>query len=308
MAQNNIDLLRLAHQLLEASHPMNLRQLHYAIFSSRQGKKIGYQNTKSEYVRLSGVTSHSRRRHRQAELRGYGHIAIRTEIPHEWMVDELRGAEMVSVWDNAAEYIGTLRRDYRRDLWQDQPVYVEVWCEKAAILGSLRPVTEELGVRLRPCRGFASAGMEGEIGNLFEDINKPIHVFYLGDFDPSGDIIDRDIYRRAQIAAGKDFTMTRLAIFQEDIKGFDLPPQPIKENDLRSKSFKKKYGKKAQTVEVDALPVGELRRRVHNAIVELIDLARWDWQTQKQEKEFKSISDLAAQWRTLPPAGTTEAS
>ena len=39
---------------------------------------------------------------------------------------------------------------------------------------------------LRVCRGYGSCGMEGQIGNLFEDIEKPIHIFFLGDHDPSG--------------------------------------------------------------------------------------------------------------------------
>ena len=45
-------------------------------------------------------------------------------------------------------------------------------------------ITQELGVMLRACRGFGSTGMEGQIGNLFGGIKKPITIYYIGDHDP----------------------------------------------------------------------------------------------------------------------------
>jgi hypothetical protein len=118
-------------------------------------------------------------------------------IRHYWIIDELREAEKVSVWDNAAEYIEAVKRSYLRDNWQDQPNYCEVWCEKATVLESLRPMTQDYGVMLRVCRSFGSTGMASKIGNLFEGISKPITIFYLGDHDASGHDIERDIHRRA---------------------------------------------------------------------------------------------------------------
>jgi hypothetical protein len=98
--------------------------------------------------------------------------------------------------------VETVRHSYRRNNWQDQP-NVGVWSEKASGLGSLRPITQEYGVMLRACRGFGSTGMESVVGDLSETIKKPITVFFLGDHDPSGIDIQRDIHRRAQAASGK---------------------------------------------------------------------------------------------------------
>ena len=167
------------------------------------------------------------------------------------------------------------------------------------MLGSLRPVTREMGVMLRACRGFGSTGMEGQIGNLFEGIEKPIHIFYLGDHDPSGRDIERDIHKRTQEASGGHFTMMRLAIHPEDIERFNLPPQKIKSTDSRSAAFKRQFGRLAPTVELDALPVEELRRRVRGAIKELIEARRWNRQISIQEVELRSISDFAEQVRSL---------
>jgi hypothetical protein len=272
LAKKTEELIHFAYTLLAEFHPMTLRQLHYAIFSAA---KINYENTQADYKRLSRATTLARRTQRWGELHGLGVI---DGIPHEWLIDELREAEMVSLWDGVAGYMDTVKQSYRRNNWQDQPNYCELWSEKATVLGSMRPITQELGVMLRACRGFGSTGMEGQIGNLFENIKKPITIFYIGDHDPSGHDIERDIHQRAQRASGKEFEMTRLAIHAADIKAFNLPPQRIKTTDSRAEAFKSRFGVAAPTVELDALRIDELRRRVRDAIEGLIDAERWNRQ------------------------------
>jgi hypothetical protein len=293
LAKKTEELISFARSLLAKSHPMTLRQLHYAIFSAA---KIDYENTQADYKRLSRATTLARRTHRWAELQGYEIVGI----PHDWIIDELREAEMVNVWDDAAGYIEAVKRSYRRDNWQDQSSYCELWSEKATVLGSMRPITQELGVMLRACRGFGSTGMEGQIGNLFEDIRKPITVYYIGDHDPSGHDIERDIHQRTQEASGKEFKMVRLAIHAADIKAFKLPPQQIKITDSRASSFQVRFGTTAPTVELDALPVDELRRRVRRAIEGLIDFDAWNRQVRVQEVELKCIAEFAERVKTLP--------
>jgi hypothetical protein len=287
-----------ARMLLAELHPMTLRQLHYAIFSAA---KIVYENTKADYRRLSRVTSMARRDYRAIELAGRTD-ALDSEvlIPGAWIVDELRESEIASMWDNIDRYLDAVRKSYRRNSWQDQPQHVEVFSEKAAVLGSLRPVTEAYGVRLRPCRGFGSCGMETEIGDLFEEIAKPITILYVGDHDASGDDIPRDIRRRVEAASGKAVRMVRLAIHAEDIVKFHLPPQRIKDSDPRAAAFKRKYGDDAPTIELDALPVEELRRRVREAIEDLIDWESWKRQVAVERVELECIARFADTVKNLP--------
>jgi len=164
----------------------------------------------------------------------------------------------------------------------------------------MRPITQEFGVMLRACCGFGSTGMESQIGDLFEGIDRPITVFYLGDHDPSGHDIQRDIHERAQVASGKSFRLVRLAIHPEDIETFTLPPQRIKITDSRAGSFQKQFGKKAPTVELDALPVEELRVRVRSAIEGLIDFEWWNRQVAVQEVELQCIADFVERVKSLP--------
>jgi hypothetical protein len=218
----------------------------------------------------------------------------------EWIVDEGRQGHTPSVWENASGYIETVKHSYRRDNWQNQPSYCEVWSEKGTVRGSILPVTDELGVTVRVCHGYGSTGMEGEIGELFATIEKPITVFYLGDHDPSGHDIERDIHARVQRSAGKDFEMVRLAIHASDIKAFKLPPQKIKATDSRARGFQRQFGKKAATVELDALPVSELRRRIRSAIEDLIEPTAWARQVRVQQMELECIAEVAERFKTLP--------
>jgi hypothetical protein len=145
--------------------------------------------------------------------------------------------------------------------------------------------------------------MEEQVGMLFEDIDQDITVFFLGDHDPSGHVIEQDIHRRAQTASGVDFRMVRLAIHKEDITSFHLPPQSIKMTDSRAESFRRRFGADAATVELDALPASELRRRVDAAVESLVDHALWNRQVMVQQVELNCIAEFAERMKSLPQLG-----
>jgi hypothetical protein len=299
LSNTTLELIAFARTLLAEFHPMTLRQLHYAIFSAAQ---IDYDNTPRDYKRLGRATTKARRNYRALELAGVSRQLLTASdlIPPEWIVDETRLAARVSVWADGQSFMDSVQSSYRRDYWQTQPRYCEVWSEKATVLGSLRPLAAELGVVLRVCKGYASTGMESQIGEDFELIDKPIFVFYVGDHDPSGHDIPRDIHRRAQQASGKNFPIERLAIHPEDIRLFHLPPQTIKEKDPRAKGFKGEFGTKAHTVELDALPVDELRQRVRESVEGLIEWDSWNRQIAVEQVEVSCIADFVDKWKNLP--------
>jgi hypothetical protein len=293
------ELIQYAYSLLEADHPQTLRQLHYAIFSRNE---IQYDNSQADYKRLSRATTVARRTYRTWELRDGVDLRwfldnIGGGIPGEWMIDETRQPERVNLWADRNEYVDSVRNSYRRDNWQDQPSYCEVWSEKATILGSIRPVAEKWGITLRVCHGFGSTGMEGQVGRCFEGIDKPITVFFLGDHDPSGHVIESDIHNRCQTASDTEFEMERLAIHAADISAFKLPPQKIKITDSRAR-----FGTDAATVELDALPAAELRKRVDDAVSGLVNPEQWKRQTDIQEIELTCIAEFADRLKNLPQA------
>jgi hypothetical protein len=295
LAERTKELIDLANQILAEDHPQTLRQLHYRIFSAAA---VEYENDMSSYRRLCRILARATRAYRAWELDGEVGEPPEYSVPWQWIMDEMRKPERVSVWVDASKYAEAVSRSYRRDNWQDQPEYIELWGEKATVLGAMRPIVHKWGIVLRVCRGFGSAAMENQVGQLFEGINKPITVLYVGDHDPSGRMIETDMHRRVQIAAGVEFAIRRVAIHRKDIQEFKLPPQRIKESTHDTEGFRKQFGDK--TVELEALPSRELKMRVERAITDHIDFERWDQQVMVQDYECQRIREFGDFVKNLP--------
>jgi len=229
------ELITAAYLVLKIEQPATLRQLFYRLVS-----KSILVNTNGDYKKLSRVTARARERE---------------EIPFEWLTDRSRPEYEPNAFDNPHEYLDVMSRGYRRNYWTDQPTHCEIWTEKDALTGSLEPVTNQFGVTMRVGRGFVSVTRANEIAQRFARLNKQgkdIHVFYLGDHDPSGRCIEEEIRARVHRYGSGPFKMRRIAIHPGDIKKFHLPPLRIKVADSRAVAFYTKHGERC--VEVDALP------------------------------------------------------
>ena len=108
---------------------------------------------------------------------------------------------------------------YRRDLWIDQGVHVEVWTEKDAIRGVISPVTAEYDVPLMISRGFSSETFLYETAEDINDEGNPAVIYQLGDHDPSGVAAWDDIQRKLRDFVDDDIDVTfeRIAVTPEQI-------------------------------------------------------------------------------------------
>lgn len=116
-------------------------------------------------------------------------------------------------------------------------------------------------------------------------------VFYLGDWDASGEAIEQDVKRRVLDYRSGSFETTRLAIHEADIRKFHLPPLLVKATDPRSSTFIRQHGRNA--VELDALPPAVLRERLDRAIQEKVEMQRWDRAIQLETAERETTARLA---------------
>jgi hypothetical protein len=269
-------LIDAAVGILTAESPMTIRQLFYRLVS-----KGLIPNDRKHYQLVSRVMTKAR----DDERCSFDHI-----------VDRSRPAYSPNVWEDASGYAEAVKRGYRKDYWATQPNHVEIWVEKDAIIGSIEPTTDELGVTIRVGRGFLSTTKAHDIAERFTVIDKPITVFYLGDHDPSGQDIERDLYQRILSYDSGYFDLQRLAIHKEDISKFDLPPLRIKDGDMRAAKFRAQHGE--ECVELDALPPDELRRRVREAVEDLQDRELWKRAIAVETVELASIKDATRMWKT----------
>jgi hypothetical protein len=274
------ELIDAAAAILDIQQPMTIRQLFYRLVS--QGL---IPNDRKNYQLVSRIMTKARDDGR---------------IPFEYITDRSRPEYKPSVFEDAAGYADVVRRAYRKDYWHNQPNHVELWVEKDAIIGSIEDVTNELGITVRVGRGFLSTTRAHEIAGFFSGIDKPITVFYLGDHDPSGQMIEQDLYQRVE-NYGCYFELKRLAIFKSDISQFNLPPLRIKQTDSNAWKFQAKYGD--DCVELDALPPDVLRERIKEAVEGLIDFSLWNRAKATEKAEFDCIHDFATRLEMLKISG-----
>src|SRR5215211_4015668 len=77
-------------------------------------------------------------------------------LPYEWIADGTRWHIKSRSWSSVDQALDDAAASYRRALWHDQDVYVEVWSEKDAISSIVSRITESWDVPLMIARGFAS--------------------------------------------------------------------------------------------------------------------------------------------------------
>jgi hypothetical protein len=242
-----------AREELAAGHPMTLRQVHYRLVSRDD---IIHPNTISAYNTLGGWL-------RDDRLAGL--------VPWEWMEDRLRVAKGWAMWDDPTEFLHSVRGRYHRDPWQDQSHYVEVWCEKDALSGIFSDALSRYSVTLNIGRGYDGWSSIKRAADRYhwrkDDHDIDTTVLYFGDFDPSGEDMHRSLVERFA-TLGVYPEMPKVALTPEDARR--LPGDVTKADDTRAVAFVAKYGDLA--VELDALPVGELRSRIQQGVEAWMDM------------------------------------
>jgi hypothetical protein len=244
-------------------------------------RQIYYQLASRKYISLDSRKSYRAVQRLMAKLRYEG------AIPYNWVVDRTRQPIDVSSWNGTTDFFETVREAYRKSLWQSQPDYVELWLEKDALSGFFSPITSKFQVRLMVGRGFSSISFLYEASMDLIQVKKPIYVYFFGDHDPSGRLIESKVIDSLQRHGVHVANFERIAILPEDIERYNLPPNPAKATDPRYRRFVEKYGE--QAVELDALPPVVLRERITNCITQHLDMAEWERLKVIEEQEAQSI-------------------
>lgn len=241
-------LIDAACEVLTAHHPMTVRQVYYQLVSGQVIK-----NTLSQYKAVSNALVDARKE---------------GVIPWEWIEDRLRRPRFVSMWAGLADFAETARRAYRRNVWAEQPAYLEVWLEKDALSGIFEDILESYGVTLNVGRGYDGWDSIHNAAERYREEDE-VSVLYCGDFDPSGEDMVRSLRERLAFF-GCEPDIIKCALTAEDVTRYNLPPDFTKTTDTRRAAFVEKYGDVA--VELDALPVDVLRNRLVDEVEARIDV------------------------------------
>lgn len=257
---------------------LTLRQLYY------QHVARGYiANNEREYKKLGDVI-HSGR---MAGL-----------LDWDMITDRLRQIEKLPTWDDPASIVSACASQFRLDKWDRQPNYVEVWIEKDALVGVIEPICRQLEVPYMACRGYVSSSSVWEAGyqrykpKLEE--GKDCHLLYLGDHDPSGIDMTRDVLERIGVFAEGDVNVQRLALNYEQVEEFEPPPNPTKVTDSRAAGYIAKHGHTCW--ELDALEPSYIADLVRDATIALRDEELWNMAMIEQDARRAELSSVSSNW------------
>ena len=245
-----LDRLEQASAVIEhwvaLGYRLTLRQLYYQLVS-----RGAINNTVREYKNLSVTMTNAR----MAGLIDWDHIE-----------DRSRNALMPPHWAGTSHILRDAAHSFRVDRWAGQRRHVEVWCEKDALTSVLEPVAHEYHVLLLPVRGYSSTTIAYEASLRFEAVfPKDPLVLYLGDHDPSGVDMTRDLEGRlSEFAGAGGVELRRLALNHDQVLDNALPPNPTKSSDSRTAAYTKAYG--TECWELDALDPPTLVSVVRDAI------------------------------------------
>lgn len=216
----------------------------------------------------------------------------RGALPYGWISDGTRWRIKPETWSGMDAALRETAAFYRRALWDDQNVHIEVWSEKDAIRSVVYPITAEFDVPLMVARGFASESFLWETAQAIIADGKPAVIYQLGDHDPSGVSAWEHTRRRlAEFAPDVDFQFERLAITPEQIDEFGLPTRPTKKSDSRAARFE------GDSVEVDAMSSRVLRQLVREAIEQWIDPDALRLTRAVESSEREVLTRIADGWQ-----------
>jgi hypothetical protein len=258
------------YQVLEADHPMTVRQVFYQMVSR-------------------GAVAKTEGQYKGTVCRLLAEMRLAHRVPFGWVADNTRWMRKPKTYTSVEEALRQCAQTYRRALWDNQGAYVEVWCEKDALAGVLLEETRPWDVPLMVTRGFPSISYLFEASEAIEGLDKPAYLYYFGDHDPSGVHIDRTIERRLrEFAPGAEIHFERVAVLPRQVRELGLPTRPTKKGgNGHAKGFQ------GDSVELDAIPAQTLRRMARQCIERHVDRHAYEVLREAEQSERELLTGIA---------------
>lgn len=237
-------------------------------------------------------------------------------IDWDHIEDRLRPSRGTIHYNGHQDLMVVAAGSYRIDKWWDQDTRVEVWVEKDALVDPVSRAARRRDVDYMVCRGYMSQSSQWRAAQrLLQYIQggQNVVVIHLGDHDPSGidmtrDIEDRirkfieiDWYRDTGSFLGSDdtggrrpLTIDRIALNMDQVQEYDPPPNPAKLTDSRAGGYITEHG--YESWELDALDPDVLDTLITDAIDKYRDPSRYEEMEEHEKTSRKLLSEAANRW------------
>ena len=260
-------------------YDLTLRQLYYQLVARGH-----IENSLQSYKRIGDLVSNAR-------LAGL--------VDWEMIKDRGRTTVTNSHWEDPAEILEACAQSFAIDKWDNQIVHVEIMVEKQALEGVLIPVCKELDVRFAANKGYSSSSAMYETGRRLQryySAGKSIYLLYLGDHDPSGIDMTRDVRERLVMFSGVEVHVRRLALNYDQVEVLQPPENPAKESDSRYQAYADEFGESSW--ELDAIEPRSLATIVRDAVTALRDPDLWDDAVEKETQMRRELRQMADDYRS----------
>lgn len=317
LGERKMSLIRIANSIIDeyaGKYQLTVRQLYYQ-FVSRYPDQI--PNTEKSYKSICAAISDGRR------------VGL---IDWSAIEDRLRQVEKNSHWSDPTEILKAVAKQFEIDKWDNQKMRCEVWVEKDALVGILEPVCNELDVPYLACRGYISDSAIWRAGRRMKehfDRGQVPRIFHLGDHDPSGVDMTRDIAKRLALFMGTEEEydwgnyegtggdmgideweadqggpavnydgewegVIRIALNMDQVRKYNPPPNPAKLSDARAKGYIAKYGDKSW--ELDALNPETIENLINSYVLGIRDEEVWEIACEKEAKHKARLKAIPDNW------------
>jgi len=250
---------------------LTLRQLYYQFVA----RDIIENNMKS-YKRLQALINNAR-------LAGL--------IDWNVIVDRTRNLQTHASWSEPESIIYSAAEGFRRDPWKNQEYVVQAWVEKDALLGVMERASETWRLPYFSCRGYVSQSEIHQAAYDLKKVGKEVIILHLGDHDPSGVDMTRDMQDRFHMFGATNVTFKRIALTMQQIRSLRPPPNPAKITDTRASKYIQEFGH--ESWELDALTPEYIVKLVDEEAEKFIDIEAWDEVIEQEVKDMNHLSEMA---------------
>ncbi|HET8683389.1 MAG TPA: hypothetical protein VFM54_16205, partial [Micromonosporaceae bacterium] len=264
-------------------YDLTLRQLYYQFVA-----RGWVPNTMQSYKRLGDIVN-------RARLAGL--------LDWRYIVDRTRNLRGTSHWDSPSDIIDSAAASFHLDKWADQPTRVEVWVEKEALAGVVERAASAHDVDWFSCRGYVSQSELWAAGQRLRRYlrdGQDVVILHLGDHDPSGIDMTRDIRDRLNLFVGAQayrIDVRRIALNMAQVQQYNPPPNPAKVTDSRAPGYIAEHGD--ESWELDALDPATLNALISEHIEQVQDPDLYHGQQQAEQTHRRLLSAASHRWPEL---------
>lgn len=312
----------ICNQYAEQGLVLTLRQLYYQFVARGL-----IPNRQREYDRLGDICKDAR----MGGLMDWDHLIDRTRNLTAWKT--YAGPEAA---------VRELAERYHRDMWAPQHRRLEVWIEKDAAIGVVEGVCQANSVPYFSCRGYTSVSEMHDAAQRVRwhiEAGNQVTILHIGDHDPSGLDMSRDIEDRLRMFINRDWrgihdmlgactrgdiklsmmnhmaskgapvdiwtdgpwAVKRIALNIDQVEQYQPPPNPAKTSDARFAKYVEDTGLE-ESWELDALEPTVLQQLVQDEIDAVRDEDAWaeaDFQLETERKHLHGVANWWSEVSTL---------